>query len=262
MAACRLLGISRATLHRNRNRNPKPPVAGPRRPFRHPAQLSEKEQAEVLAVLDSPRFADKSPGQVWAVLLDEGVYLCSLATMYRLLRERGQSGERRRLAVHPAKKKPELEASGPNEVWSWDITKLKGPARGVYYQLYVILDIFSRKVVHFEIWPTETGTLAKEFIQHAIAANGGVMPAGDPCRPPEELPSSQVTRHFLISPGVIHNGPVGGSRLSVQLCAQRSGAVGRVTQHGHRLVFFGEQVYGDGGFVFGLAAGCEGDGGV
>jgi putative transposase len=174
VAACRLLGVSRATLHRKRN--PKPPVAGPRRPFRHPAQLSQEEQAEVLAVLDSPRFADKSPGQVWAVLLDEGVYLCSLATMYRLLRERGQSGERRRLAVHPAKKKPELEASGPNEVWSWDITKVKGPARGVYYQLYVILDIFSRKVVHFEIWPTETGTLAKEFIQHAIAANGGVIP--------------------------------------------------------------------------------------
>ena len=101
----------------------------------------------MLAVLDSPRFADKSPGQVWAILLDEGTYLCSEATMYRLLRERGQSGERRAQATHPAKKKPELMADGPNQVWSWDITKLKGPARGTWYLLYVIIDIFSRKVI-------------------------------------------------------------------------------------------------------------------
>jgi putative transposase len=152
-------------------------VHGPRRPFHHPAQLSDAEREQVLAVLDAPRFADKSPGQVWAVLLDEGVYLCSQATMYRLLRERGQSGERRAQAVRPATTKPELEADGPNQVWSWDITKLKGPARGVYYLLYVIIDIFSRKVVHWEIWPTENGTLAKEFIQNAIAANHGTPPA-------------------------------------------------------------------------------------
>lgn len=128
-------------------------------------------------MLDAQRFADKSPGQVWAVLLDEGVYLCSQATMYRLLRERGQSGERRAQAVRPATTKPELEADGPNQVWSWDITKLKGPVRGVYYLLYVIIDIFSRKVVHWEIWPTENGALAKEFIQNAITANGGIRPA-------------------------------------------------------------------------------------
>jgi len=97
--------------------------------------------------------------------------------MYRLLRERGQSGERRAQAAHPAKKKPELVADGPNQVWSWDITKLKGPARGIWYLLYVILDIFSRKVIGWEIWPTETGTLAKEFIQRAIEANGGIAPA-------------------------------------------------------------------------------------
>jgi putative transposase len=93
--------------------------------------LSADERAQALAVLDSPRFADKSVGQVWATLLDEGVYLCSQATMYRLLRERGQTGERRAQAVRPATRKPELEADGPNQVWSWDITKLKGPARGV-----------------------------------------------------------------------------------------------------------------------------------
>jgi putative transposase len=138
--------------------------------------LSAGEREQVLAVLDSPRFADKSPGQVWAILLDEGVYLCSQATMYRLLRERGQSGERRAQAVRPATVKPELEADGPNQVWSWDITKLKGPVRGVYYLLYVIIDIFSRKAVHWEIWPTENGTLAKEFLQNAIAANGGIRP--------------------------------------------------------------------------------------
>jgi putative transposase len=161
----------------HRHRNPRPPVFGPRRPFHHhPAELSDSEREQVLAVLDSPRFADKSPGQVWAILLDEGVYLCSESTMYRLLRERGQTGERRAQAVRPPMRKPELQADGPNQVWSWDITKLKGPVRGVYYLLYVIIDIFSRKVVHWEIWPTETGTLAKEFIQNAIAANGGIRP--------------------------------------------------------------------------------------
>jgi putative transposase len=110
-------------------------------------------------------------------LLDEGTYLCSEATMYRLLRERGQSGERRAQATHPAKKKPELMADGPNQVWSWDITKLKGPGRGIWYLLYVIIDIFSRKVTGWEIWPAENGVLAKEFIQCAIKDNGGIAPA-------------------------------------------------------------------------------------
>ncbi|MET8867227.1 IS3 family transposase [Nonomuraea sp. NPDC004580] len=172
--ACAVFGKSRVTVHRRRH--PRPPVQGPRRPFHHPAELSDAEREQVLAVLDSPRFADKSPGQVWAILLDEGVYLCSQATMYRLLRERGQSGERRAQAVRPPTSKPELEADRPNLVWSWDITKLKGPVRGVYYLLYVIIDIFSRKVIHWEISPTENGTLAKEFIQNAIAANGAVAP--------------------------------------------------------------------------------------
>jgi putative transposase len=174
--ACRILGKSRATLYRQR----KPAPARerpPRGPFHHPAELSGEERAQVLAVLDSPRFADKSPGQVWAILLDEGTYLCSEATMYRLLRDRGQSGERRAQAAHPAKKKPELMADGPNQVWSWDITKLKGPARGTWFLLYVIIDIFSRKVAGWEIWPEENGTLAKEFIQRAIRVNGGIAPA-------------------------------------------------------------------------------------
>jgi putative transposase len=173
--ACQILGKSRATLYRQRN--PAPRREGPRERFAHPAELPEDERAHVLAVLDSPRLADKSPGQAWAILLDEGTYLCSEATMYRLLRERGQSGERRAQATHPAKKKPELMADSPNQVWSWDITKLKGPARGIWYLLYVIIDIFSRKATGWEIWPAENGTLAKEFIQRAIKANGGIAPS-------------------------------------------------------------------------------------
>jgi len=174
-AACRVLGKSRATLHRQRNPKPAAPPAG-RKEFHHPAELSPGEKQSVLAVLDSPRFADKAVAQAYTILPGEGCYLCSQATMHRLLRERGTSGERRAQAAHPAKKKPELLAAGPDEVWSWDITKLKGPARGIWYLLYVILDIYSRKVIHWEIWPTETGALAKEFIEHAIAANGGIKP--------------------------------------------------------------------------------------
>jgi putative transposase len=90
--------------------------------------------------------------------------------------ERAESGERRAQATHPAKKKPGLMADGPNQVWSWDITKLRGPARGIWFLLYVIIDIYSRKAVRWETWPIETGILAKEFIEHAIEDNGGARP--------------------------------------------------------------------------------------
>ncbi len=154
------------------------PAAEPRerKEFRHPAELEPEEKERVLRELNSPRFADKSVAQAHTVLLDEGCYLCSQATMHRLLREHGASGDRRAHAVHPARKKPELLATGPSQIWSWDITKLKGPARGVWYLLYVIMDIYSRKVIHWEAWPTETGILAREFIEHAIAANNGIIP--------------------------------------------------------------------------------------
>jgi len=172
---CDLVGRSRATLYRHRN--PTPPVAGPRRPpAPHPATLSIAERARVLEVLRSPRFVDKAPAQVWATLLDEGCYLCSISTMYRLLRQTGEVRERRAQATHPAKVKPELVATAPNTVWSWDITKLKGPDRGVYYDLFVILDIYSRVVVHWMIAPTETAELAQGFLTDAIAANGGIAP--------------------------------------------------------------------------------------
>ncbi len=173
--ACRLLGVARATHYRRRT-----PMLGPaRRPGGgvQPAALSDDERRQVLEVLNSDRFADKSPAQVWAVLLDEGCYLGSISTFYRVLHAADQVRERRAQARHPARVRPELVATGPDQVWTWDITKLKGPCRGAYYDLYVILDIYSRKVMHWECQTTETGLLAKEFIDHAIAVNGGTMPA-------------------------------------------------------------------------------------
>lgn len=173
--ACEVLGKSRSTVHRQRN--PKPKMAGPHpAPAPHPAQLTEVERQHVLAVLNSPRFWDKAPAQVWATLLDEGTYLCSVRTMYRVLAAAGQTGDRRPQATHPPRVRPELLAEAPGQVWSWDITRLKGPVEGVYYDLYVMLDIFSRYAVHWEIWPTENGELAKAFIETAIRCNGGQVP--------------------------------------------------------------------------------------
>ncbi len=174
-AACALLGKPRATLYRQRH----PPQVRERHPgprMAHPAALSDGEQAQLLAVLNAERFADKSPAQVWAVLLDEGVYLASVSTMYRVLRAADQVRERRAQAAHPARVRPELTADGPSQVWSWDITKLKGPSRGVWFDLFVMLDIFSRKAIHWEVHATENAELAKEFIDAAITSNGGIAP--------------------------------------------------------------------------------------
>ena len=132
--ACELLGKSRATLHRQRNPEPAAEKAppGPRAP--HPAALTGAEQAALLAVLDSERFADKSPAQVYAILLDDGIYLASIRTMYRVMTLADQVRERRAQAAHPPRVRPELVADGPDQVWTWDITKLKGPWRGTYYR--------------------------------------------------------------------------------------------------------------------------------
>ncbi|HLI23598.1 MAG TPA: IS3 family transposase, partial [Acidimicrobiales bacterium] len=138
--ACALLGASRATLYRRR----RPPLLGPPAPRPAPIhKLSEAERQRILTLLRSEEYCDLAPAQIWARLLDDGIYLCSISTMYRLLRAAGESRERRRQRTHPARKKPELIARRPNAVWSWDITKLQGPERGVYYNLYVIIDIFS-----------------------------------------------------------------------------------------------------------------------
>ena len=167
--ACALLGRPRASHYRAqqarhpRSRAPRPAP---------PNALSEAEREQVLDVLTSPRFCDKSVSQAWATLLDEGTYLASRSTMHRLLRAAGQSGERRRQATHPPRAKPELLATAPGQVWSWDITKLRGPDRGVYYDLYVVLDIFSRYTVGWTVAAGEDATLAAALIADAIRRHG------------------------------------------------------------------------------------------
>ena len=126
----------------------------------------------MLGVLTSDRFVDKSVAQAWATLLDEGTYLCSMSTMHRILRASDAAGERRAQAAHPARVKPELVATRPGQVWSWDITKLKGPARGLYYDLYVVLDIFSRFVVAWTIAACEDSEIAKNMLEHAMGTHG------------------------------------------------------------------------------------------
>lgn len=167
--ACALLGWSRATHYRAQ----RPAVEGPRAPRPGPPNaLTAAEREAVLARLNSSRFADKSVAQTWATLLDEGEYLCSMSTMHRLLRAAGQAGERRRQAVHPPRTKPELLATAPGDVWSWDITKLRGPERGVYYDLYVIIDIFSRYVVGWTVAAREDADIAAELIADAVMVHG------------------------------------------------------------------------------------------
>jgi putative transposase len=129
----------------------------------------------VLDELHSERFVDTSPAQVWATLLDEGRYLASERTMYRILARQGESRERRNQLVHPPYAKPELLAEKPNELWSWDITKLLGPAKWTYYYLYVLLDVFSRFVVGWTIQYRESAQVAKELIAQALAQQG-IMP--------------------------------------------------------------------------------------
>jgi len=168
-AACQLLGWPRATHYRASK--PAQAKSSRLRPA-PPNALSPAECERVLAELNSRRFADKSVGQCWATLLDEGTYLCSMSTMHRLLRRAGQAGERRRQAAHPARARPELLATGPGQVWSWDITKLRGPLRGVYYDLYVILDIFSRYVVGWTVAARESAEIAEQLIAAAVTVHG------------------------------------------------------------------------------------------
>jgi putative transposase len=167
--ACRLLGKPRATHYRRQ----RPPVAGPPRPRPAPPnKLTEAERQHILTVLRSPEYCDLAPAQVWARLLDDGVYLCSISTMYRLLAIAGENRERRRQRTHPARNKPELIARRPNAVWSWDITKLQGRERGTYYELFVVIDIFSRYVVGWTVAQAETGELAEAFIADCLARQG------------------------------------------------------------------------------------------
>lgn len=167
--ACAALGVSRATVHRHRVLRDGPPAA-PSAPRSKPDRALTIEQRQVVIdVLREPRFVDQAPAEIYATLLDEGVYHCSIRTMYRILGENGEIQERRRQRRHPVYQKPELLAVGPNEVWSWDISKLMGPAKWTYFYLYVIIDIFSRCVVGWCVADTESASLFKPLFEDAMA---------------------------------------------------------------------------------------------
>ena len=179
-AACAALGVSRATVHRRRAG-----LAAPRaipRPRPPPARaLSVPQRQAVLDVLHSPEFADQAPAEVYATLLDQGIYLCSVRSMYRFLAQHDEVRERRAQLRHPVYQKPELLAEGPNQVWSWDITKLMGPAKWTYFYLYVILDIFSRRVVGWCVADVESAVLFRPLLDDAIANH--------------QVPPGQLTLH-------------------------------------------------------------------
>ena len=159
--ACRALGVSRATWYRRRR-----PAPGRQQPRPTPARaLDDTERGYVLDVLASPRFVDRSPSEVVATLLDEGQYLCSERTMYRILAAEQPVRERRNQLAHPRYAKPELLATAPNQTWSWDITRLLGPKRWTYFYLYVVLDIFSRYVVGWMVAQRESAALAARLIE-------------------------------------------------------------------------------------------------
>ena len=165
-SACESLGISRAGFYRERAKihlklvKPKVPQTPPR-------ALSKDERQEVLDILHSERFVDKAPSAVYATLLDAGEYHCSIRTMYRILEENQEVRERRDHLRHPSYNKPELLATGPNQVWSWDITKLLGPQKWTYFYLYVILDIYSRYVVGWMVAHREAAVLATKLIHES-----------------------------------------------------------------------------------------------
>ncbi len=187
LPACRALGVVRATLYRHRGRLRHPGIQACAERS-HPRALTLQEQQAVLAELRSERFVDQAPAAVYAGLLDEGRYLCSQRTMYRLLSAAGELRERRDQLRHPAYAKPELLATCANEVWSWDITKLLGPAKWTYFYLYVLLDIFSRYVVGW-------------MVAHRESDRGELEKAVDPAR----------TTHGARRPGLLDDLQTGGA---------------------------------------------------
>ena len=166
-AACRALFAPRASHYRKRRAAIYPTVIRLRPSS--PRALAPAERETVLAHLHGERFQDRSPAAVYATLLDEGEYLCSIRSMYRLLKRRGESRERRDQLTHPPYQKPELLATAPNQLWSWDITKLLGPAKWTYFYLYVILDVFSRYVTGWMVAMREGKELARQFIEESCA---------------------------------------------------------------------------------------------
>jgi putative transposase len=177
-ATCDVLGVCRATYYRRRE----PDVyTVPQRWRPQPRALVPEERRAVLDVFHEERFADLAPAQVYAILLDEKRYLCSERTMYRILAANDEVRERRAQLMHPRYAAPELLATGPNQLWSWDITKLKGPTTWSYFYLYVIMDVFSRYVVGWMIAPEESATLAKALIAETCER--------------QEIPPGQLTVH-------------------------------------------------------------------
>lgn len=164
--ACEALGLPRASYYREQTRR----LAADREPKlrTHPRALTAEQTQQVVGLLNDDRFANLAIPQVWAILLDEGQYVCSRSTMYRILRKRGEVRERRNQLTRPNYIKPELLANAPNQVWSWDITKLRGPQKWTYYYLYVVLDIYSRYVVGWMLARCESAALAKRLWHETI----------------------------------------------------------------------------------------------
>jgi putative transposase len=169
--ACVAVGRPQAN-HYRRHRQGPPPVKPEREPRPQPRALSRAERDRIREVLNSEENVDKSPATVYHELLDDGVYLGSVPTMYRILRGHDEVHERRRQATHPPRVKPELIAEQPNSVWSWDITKLKGPTKWTYFHLYVILDIYSRYAVGWLLADRESHELAGRLLAETIAKQG------------------------------------------------------------------------------------------
>jgi len=193
--ACEAMSVARATFYRHIDAEPKPVVKRPTPPL----ALSQAERQTVLDQLHSGRFQDTAPLEIYASLLDEGRYLCSPRTMYRILSaEHDGVKERRRHVQRPHYSKPELLATAPNQVWSWDITKLKGPAKWTYFYLYVILDIFSRLVVGWMVAHRELDSLAQRLIEETCAK--------------QAIPPGQLTVHA-------DRGPSMKSKLVAQMLA-------------------------------------------
>lgn len=169
-AACLAVGVAQASWYRRHRQSMAPvrPAPTAHRDRVQPRALTPVEREAILTELHSDRFVDLSPTEVWAILLDEGRYLGSASTFYRLLRQASGTRERRRQATHPAAVKPELVAPTPNAVWSWDITKLRGPAKWSWFYLYVILDIYSRYVVGWMVAHRESGPLAEVLIKQTL----------------------------------------------------------------------------------------------
>ena len=176
--ACPALLLPRSTFYRWQTPvaasapKPKPPS---------PRALTGQEQATVLDLLNSERFQDQAPRQVYATLLDDGIYVCQWSSMYRLLAENQQVSERRNQLVHPVAAKPELVATAPNQLWSWDITKLLGPNKHTYYYLYVILDVYSRLVPGWLLADRESEDLAQQLVRETCAK--------------QHIPLGQLTLH-------------------------------------------------------------------